>query len=62
MADFKKPFKAVPLKPKSSSGRDELAETSPTAPRASSPINWRLILIGILAGGCLGLAYVMFGA
>lgn len=61
MADFKKPFKAVPLKPKRLKGLDELDKPIWSPLRTETPINWGIVAIGLFMGVCLGLAY-LFGS
>lgn len=61
MADFKKPFKAVPLKPKRLKGLDELEKPLWTPPPAKNQINWGFVAIGLFIGVCLGLVYVVGG-
>lgn len=62
MANFKKPFKAVPLKPKRLRGLDELDKPLWSPPQTKSAINWSLVAIGLFIGICLGLAYVLGGS
>jgi hypothetical protein len=62
MADFKKPFKAVPLKSRRLRGLDELDAPIWTPPRTRSPINWGVVVVGLFIGVCLGLAYVLGSA
>lgn len=61
MTGFKKPFKAVPLKPKRLKGLDEHEKPLWSPPRAKQPMPWGLAAIGVFIGICLGLAYVLSG-
>lgn len=62
MAGFKKPFKAVPLRPKLLKGLDELERPLWSPPVAKRPINWTFVAIGLFIGVCFGLAYVIGSA
>lgn len=59
MSGFKKPFKAVPLKPKRLKGIEEFHDPLWSPPAAKAPINWGIAAIGLLIGVCLGLALVL---
>lgn len=61
MADFKQPFKAVPLRPKRLKGLDELDKPLWTPPQAKPSINWGVAAVGLFIGVCLGLAYLLSG-
>lgn len=63
MAGFKKPFKAVPLRPVDGSskrlkGLDEFDGPLWSPPLLSEPFPWILAGLGLFIGVCVGLAYV----
>jgi hypothetical protein len=60
MADFKKPFKAVPLKPKRLKGLDEFDEPLWRPPRTKRAIDRTVVAIGLFIGICVGLAYIFW--
>lgn len=55
---FKKPFKAVPIRPKRLKGLDELNKPLWSQTKSRQPINWILLAVGLFIGVCLGLAYL----
>ncbi|MGC1269563.1 MAG: hypothetical protein WA842_03090 [Croceibacterium sp.] len=59
MAYFKKPFRAVPLKPKRLRGLDEFDQPLWQPPTTNPAINWGMVAIGLLIGACLGFAYIL---
>ena len=68
MAGFKKPFKAVPIRPaqpaawigrKRLKGLDEVDRPLWSPPRSPVPFPWLLAGVGLLIGVCAGLAYVL---
>lgn len=56
---FKKPFKAVPLKPRLK-GIDKLDAPLWSPPVTPEQINWAYIAVGLFIGVCSGLAYVIW--
>jgi len=62
VADFKKPFKAVPLRSKRLKGLDEFDRPLLSFRPDKPAINWIQVAIGLFIGICLGLAWVFGGA
>jgi hypothetical protein len=56
---FKKPFKAVPLKPKRLKGLEELDKPLWSPPEKREPISWRIAGVGLFIGICAGLALII---
>ena len=55
---FKKPFKAVPLKPKTAKAEAELRDFNSRS-RGGGAVNWTYVAVGLFIGVCIGLAYVI---
>jgi hypothetical protein len=59
VADFKKPFKAVPLK-KRLKGLEEFDSPLWSPPVRPEKINWAYVGVGLFVGVSSGLAYVIW--
>jgi hypothetical protein len=57
---FKKPFKAVPIRPKRLKGLDEFSKPRFALFDRRDPINWALVVAGMLGGACVGLGYLLW--
>lgn len=62
MSGFKKPFKAVPIRPKRLKGLDELDKPLWSPPLPREQISWRIAGVGLFIGICAGLAIVLSDA